>query len=110
MPSNKFSQSGKGSTGDVFSTFLDTMREVPAEAEETPPDEAQLALLRLLKVFGPQKLEKLQAMAGSDPSKFFNTVYQLAEEKRIEISPDPDPNEAEVKITPEGEAFLTAHK
>jgi hypothetical protein len=108
MASNKSSQSDKGSTGDVFSTFLDTVR--GDATDETLSNAAQLALLRLLKVFGPQKLEKLQAMASSDPSKFFNALYQLAEEKLIEISHDLDPNEAEVKMTQAGEAFLNEHK
>ena len=103
----------KSAGGDVFGTFLRTVRGADVESDpdaDTSP-EVELALLRLLKISGPQTLEKLRAMIGSDSSNFINTCYKLAEDGRIEIGPDPNvPGETLVRITQQGVDSLTKSK
>jgi hypothetical protein len=98
----------KSSGGDVFSTFLNTVRGAADEGLESSPV-VEKALLKLLKISGPQTLEKLRALCGSEAPNFIDTLYRLSEDNLIAIGTDPKfpPDETAVRITPQGLDWLT---
>lgn len=96
----------KGPPGDVFSTFLDTVRG-EGQGERAPI----FSVLRLLKVAGPHPLEKLlRIFADSDPNLMSN-LLQAAEEDLVTIGDDPNlPGEKVVTITDQGRDLLATLK
>jgi hypothetical protein len=103
---SKKSSAGKSSPGDVFSTFLETLRS--GDSVETSP---VLRVLRLLKVAGPQVLEKVLKLFGEDAPNLMDNLLQAAENELITIGEDPKfPGETVVSITPQGRDFLATSR
>ena len=93
------------SSGDVFSTFLDTVRGSQSEAAPV------LSVLRLLKVAGPQQLEKVLKLFGAESPNLMDHLLQAAEKELITIGDHPKfPGDTVVDITPQGLDLLSTLK
>ena len=104
MPSKK--PSAKTSPGDVFSTFLDTVRG-SGQAETAPV----ISVLRLLKVAGPHPLEKVVKIFGSESPNLMDDLLEAVDEGLIIFGDDPKfPGDTVVTITPQGQQLLTTLK
>ncbi len=92
----------KTSPGDIFGTYLDTVRG-GGEAETSPV----FSVLRLLKVAGPQPLEKVVKIFGAESPNLMDNLLQAAEQGLVTIGDDPKfPGDTVVTITQEGRDFL----
>ena len=96
----------KTSSGDIFSTYLDTVRG-DSQVETTP----LLSVLRLLKVAGPQPLEKVVKIFGSESPSLMDNLLKAAEDEIVIIGDDPKfPGDTVVTITQRGLDLLATIK
>ena len=98
--------SDKTSSGDIFSTYLDTVR--GGDPVETTP---VLSVLRLLKVAGPHPLDRVLKLFGSESPNLMDNLLRAAEEELLTIRPDPNQQgEPVVTITQQGLDLLATLK
>ncbi|MGB9180909.1 MAG: hypothetical protein WCB68_16880 [Pyrinomonadaceae bacterium] len=93
---------------DVFSTFLKTVRGEEqggggsSGGREATPEEVQRALLKLLKMTGPQPVKQLLELSQTNFPVLMDVLDRLEKYGLVKIGPDASSQDTVVKITESG--------